>query len=327
MTERTLSFDLCGTLLRARASHDGWTDRLRRQFAAFEVHDAMGPAFELTIHETELPTVDHGLPLMAEARQPDGYFGRAYENDRMIALDVEGGGITVVDHVKRTADAFLRPGSEARFFGTAVMLVIDAALAASGQQLVHGASLIEPHSGRALLIVVPSGGGKTTTSLALAHDGFQLMTDDASVLIPGADRPRIWGLPRALKVHRRTAELLPWVGPLSEKWDENDEQGITPAALGDRIAVAPLALAELGAIMLLGPRSPDRHRVEPVAKSEILIAMSHDNVSWSRSGMTPKARRRFEVFGQAVAQVPAFRISAGTRLAELPALVTAAMNS
>jgi hypothetical protein len=244
----------------------------------------------------------------------------------MAILEVMNGGISVIDHGAGTADAYLRPGSQAQFFGSAIMLLVDAALTAAGQELIHGASLVEARSGLAILIVVPSGGGKTTTSLALARGGFRLMTDDASVLQPDRSRPRVWGMPRMLKVHRRTAELLPWVGPLTDKWDENGEQGVALESIGDRIAIATPAPVELGAIILLGPRSSGGSHVAPLAKSEMLTAIAHDNVAWRPAGMTPKAVRRFETFARTVAQVPAFRLSAGTDLASLPDLLRTALD-
>ena len=328
MIERCLVLDFCGARLRVAAPNEEWIDRFRRYFPAFVVaEDARRDSdFELRLCESASPKSSHDLPLTTEGIQNDGFFGRVFENDRMIVLEVDGGGVTAIDHVKRRADVVVRPGTYPEFFGTAVIVVVDATLAAAGQQLIHGASLIEPRSGRAVLVVAASGGGKTTTSLALAHAGFQLMTDDASVLIPGAPRPRVWGLPRALKVHRHTAEMLSWLGPLADRWDKNQEQGIATTALADRIAVAPVAPIELGAIMLLGPRSELGHRVEPMSKGELLVALAHDNVAWRRSGMTPKALRRFEVFARAVAQVPAFRISAGSDLAQFPELVSAVMS-
>ena len=55
-----------------------------------------------------------------------------------------------------------------------------------------------------------------------------------------------WGLPRDLKVHRNTAEMMPWLKPyLIGKWNDEGEQAITRAALSGRILsrqprVAPL---------------------------------------------------------------------------------------
>ena len=47
-----------------------------------------------------------------------------------------------------------------------------------------------------------------------------------------------WGLPRDLKVHRNTAEMMPWLKPyLKGKWNDEGEQAVTRAALSDRIRV------------------------------------------------------------------------------------------
>lgn len=328
MTETAILFDFAGSRFRVTADAESWIDRLRQAFSVFVVDDqATTPDFELTIRETSSPSWAGDLPLTWDGQLPDGWTGRVFETDGSAVLEVDGGGILVIDHVKRKAVAEFRPGSHTHFFGSAVMLVIDAALLATGQHMVHAACLIEKRSGRAALICVPSGGGKTTTALALAHDGFSLMTDDASALIPDGARPHVWGFPRALKVHRRTAELLPWIGTLPDRWDEYGEQGVSLDSLADRIDIAAgRGPVELAAIFQLGPRSAGEHAISLLPKPEMLVAIAHDNVAWRAAGMVPRAVRRFDVYAQTVAQVPTFIISAGTDLATLPALVAAAME-
>lgn len=327
VTEATILLDFGGSLVRAVADTQSWIDRLRQAFSTF-VCDARAakPDFELMFRETTAPAWARDLPLTWEGRLPDGFMGRIYEAEGSAVLEVDDGGIVVIDHQKRNAVAEFRPGSHASFFGSAVMLVVESALAAKGQYMIHAACLIEKRSGRAALFCVPSGGGKTTTAMTLAHDGFSLMTDDASVLVHGSARPQVWGFPRALKVHRRTAELLPWLGTLPDRWDEDGEQGVTLDSLAGRIDVAGLEPVELAAIFQLGPRSAGGHSISVQPKAEMLFAIAHDNVAWRPAGMVPKAVRRFDAFAQAVAQVPTFNISAGTDLATLPALVAAAMN-
>ncbi|MBA3448756.1 MAG: hypothetical protein H0T56_14355 [Pseudaminobacter sp.] len=327
MTESSTRFDFGGAGLSVTANSSAWTDWLRRSFPTF-IDDAPARAddFTLNVIETRNPGPGPKLPLTWAGHLPDGFMGRVSEMEGVAVLEVEGGGVTVIDHRKRAAAAHVRPASYAQFFGSAVMLVVDAAIAAGDQQLVHGASLVEKKSGRAVLICVPSGGGKTTTALALAHDGFSLMTDDASVLIPDATRPQVWGLPRMLKVHRNTARLMPWVGPLPDIWDANGEQGLSLDSLAGRIDVAAPGPAELGAVFLLGPRSPGPHRVSPLPKAEMLIAVSHDNVAWRAAGMVSKALLRFDVLARTIALAPTFRIEAGPDLASLPGLVVAAVN-
>lgn len=328
MTEAAILLDFAGSRFKVTADTGSWIDGLRQAFSGFVRDDTVAsPDFELTIRESSNPVWAGGLPLTWEGQLPDGHMGRVFESDGSAVLEVDGGGVLVIDHIGRKALAEFRPGSHSHFFGSAVMLVADAALMATGQHIVHAACLIEKRSGRAALVSVPSGGGKTTTSLALAHDGFALMTDDASALVPDAARPRVWGFPRPLKVHRRTAELLPWLGSLPDRWDENGEQGVALDSLADRIDVAAgREPVELAAIFLLGPRSRGGHAISPLPKSEMLFAMAHDNVAWRAAGMVPRAIGRFNAFAQTVAQVPTFVISAGTELATLPSLVAAAMN-
>jgi hypothetical protein len=326
MTDIELHLDFCGARMRVCADKDAFIKPFQKAFPDFI---AAGPfeqhVFKLTIEETDTPAIPHDLPLTYDGPMADGQIGKIFESESISIMEIEDGGFVLIDHAARTAHARLRPDTT-RFFGSPMMTVIDSALMSAGQQMVHAASLVDEISGKAILFCVPSGGGKTTTSLALAHGGFRLMTDDASVLIPTASGFAVWGMPRALKVHFKTAELLPWVGPLEDKWDENGEQGVKIKDLADRISVAAASPVELGAIVLIGPRSPAGHSVAPVAKPELLVALAHDNVAWRQAGMTPKALRTYATFSRAVASVPTFKLSAGTDLASLPSVLREALQ-
>ena len=326
MTDLEVLLDFCGARMRVIADDDSWLKPFHRAFPDFMADGPSGAdEFLLTIEETDTPAIAHDLPLTYDGPMADGQVGKIFESESSSIMEIEDGGTVVIDHGAHTAHARLRPGST-RFYGSPMMTVIDAALVAAGQQMVHAASLIDERSGKAILFCVPSGGGKTTTSLALAHGGFKLMTDDASILVPKKNGFDVWGMPRALKVHVKTADLLPWVGPLEDKWDENGEQGVKISDLAGRISVAEPGPVELGAIVLIGPRSPSGHTVTPVAKPEILVALAHDNVAWRQAGMTPKALRAFAVFSRAVAGVPTFKLSAGTDLAILPDVLNEALR-
>jgi hypothetical protein len=328
MTDHRMVLEFQGSRLLVEADERAWLERLVRAFPAFGGESGGRPHdFALTIRETDAPPKPHGLPLTWAGLQPDGYAARISEQDELVILELEDGGTVVIDHDARTAVASLRPGSYAQFFGSPLMLVLQSALAASGQRLIHAACLVERRSGRAVLICVPSGGGKTTTALALAHDGFALITDDAAVLVPDESRPRVWGLPRPLKVHRVTAQLLPWIGPLPDRWDENGEQGVTLESLAGKIEVAPPEPVELGAMFELGPRSADGHKIAPLPKPDMLVGLAHDNVAFRAAGMLPTTLKRYQAFARAVSQAPTFRISAGPDLASLPSMVAAAMNA
>lgn len=326
MADPVLSLDFFGARFSATARSEKWLERLRQAFPAFIGADPAPGDFSLTIMETTSQDEPPDLPLTWEGNLPDGRPGQVWETAFTAVLAVEDSVVVRIDHEKRTATAHVTSGGEAALFSSALMFILDAALLADGQQLVHGACLVEERSQRAAMICVPSGGGKTTTSMALARDGFSLMTDDASVLIQNSDRPFVWGLPRPLKVHRFTAELLSWVGPMPDKWDENGEQAIKLAEISDRLSVMAPQPVELGAIFMLGPRSPGEHVVKPMPKPEMLIGIAHDNVAFRAAGMTPRALSRFGQLGAMVAKVPTFQISAGRELASLPAMIAAVMN-
>ena len=328
MADASLNLDFFGARLRATASEAGWLEGLATQFAAFVAADTgSADAFRLQIQETPNPEVASDISMTWEGEMPDGRHGMVFESDDRAVLKIEDSVVLTIDRAKREALALVRPGSHAAFSTSPVMFVLDAVLTAGGQQFMHAACLVEKSTGGGVLICVPSGGGKTTTSLALCHDGFALMTDDTSVVAPGADGPLVWGLPRALKVHRKTAELLPWVGPLSDKWDRNGEQAVPLASIEDRIAVMKPKPTRLAAIFLLGPRSSQGHVVSRLSKADMLVAIAHDNVPWRPAGMTSKALRSFAIMAQAVADVPAFVISAGEELSTLPAMVAEVLGN
>lgn len=201
--------------------------------------------------------------------------------------------------------------------------VIDAALAASGQYLVHGAALALPdHDADSLLVFAQSGSGKTTTALALALGGFALMTDDAIVLQPngfhGQDGAFAWGLPRALKVHRVTAQLLPAVAPLLQgDWDENDEQVLTAATLSRIAATAKTKPLKIAAIAVLGQRTEADHALRPLHKATALKLLTEDNVRRTPHGVSPTQAARFRALSSLIGATPTFELRVGARLPEL----------
>jgi hypothetical protein len=304
--------------------------RIAALFGRFVVdgHAPSAPVFEVAIRTSEHPSIDHDLPLTWQGAQPDGLPAEVYEGAEKVAQFVDGRVAMTVDHAAGTADIQMRPDGLRAFGGSALMQIVDAGLGRQGHHMVHAATLVEETSGKAVLLSVKSGGGKTTTSLALARNGFALMTDDASVLVPGREGvpSRVWGLPRPLKVHRRTAELMPWVGPLEDRWDVNGEQAVPLDTIADRIDVMAPRPVEFGAVIHIGPRSPDGHRLTPMEKAETLVELAHENVAWRKAGMTRQAMDRFRAFARAVGEAPTFMLSAGTDLDALPAVVADAMR-
>lgn len=326
MHDRQAWLDFCGARMLVASNNSEAIECFTRLFPAFLTKNDGGPV-EMTFNLIETGKADTttDLPLTWAGLMPEGYNARIHESENETILIIEERVAIRFDHTEGLVEATYPPGRLDEVINCAGFMIVAAAVERNGQTLIHAATLIERLSGMAILLCVPSGGGKTTTSLALAHEGYDLVTDDASVLscLTERTKPQIWGLPRALKVHRKTAELLCWLGPMQDRWDINDEQALPPEILSDRIGhITSPVPTDLAAIIVLGPRSAGGHKLEPLSKPQALIALAGDNVAWRPAGMTARAGNRFDQLSDMVAATPTFLLSAGEDLASLPALVS-----
>jgi hypothetical protein len=294
-----------------------------RGFGAFLAADPNGlaePGFRLRIR-TETPAVPDGLPLVWTGDLPEGGHGRLFETEDRCVLAVSEACVLDIRPGLREADVSLAVDGGRLFMGSASMLLIDLVLLSGNQHLLHAACLTRPGTGGAIVVCGPSGRGKTTTSIALARGGFGLMTDDASVIAFGPDSVHAWGMPRALKVHRYTAALMPWLAPLVGEWGEREEQGVALRDVGPHLHLAPPRPRTLEAVIILGSRRAEGHRLEPISKSEALIEIAVDNIAWFEVGAPQRSAKMFDAMGRALAAVPTYRLHAGPDLDALPAFL------
>lgn len=322
-----VAFDFHGAGLEVEAPRDSWTASMRDSFRWYVADRATEPAFRLSVREDENPQVPSHIPLTWTGQLQEREVGRMYETDTLWALEVENHGYLLIDHAAETAELVMREGSERAFTMTPIVAVLSAALHARAQHIVHGASLGCRDGDGAVLICAPSGYGKTTTSLALAREGFRLFADDVSMIVSRSDNtaPLVWGLPNWLRIHRKTLEMLPWLGPLPDKWNSEDEQAVALHAMERILAVGKTNPARLRAIILIGERS-DRHSVVPLARAEALVRLAKDNVSRSEAGVTPWHRRQFAAYADAIKTCPVFELHAGTDLPALADIVDRALG-
>lgn len=320
-----VAFDMFGAGLGIVAPRPNWYAPFVRMLGRFQTENADIDGFRLVFREDDNPQVPDGIPMTWEGDFLEKRAGRVYEGGMVEVVEVVGHGYVAIDHGAARAEAVMKAGSEEAFAFTPVMNVLDASLKSAGMNLLHGACLTIPNRSGALAICAPSGFGKTTTSLALARGGFGLVSDDASVIGGGADGLLIWGLPRRLKVHRKTAAMMPWIGDLPDTWNEEDEQPVTMDSLREAATVAEPQPTRLAAVIMIGERSAGDHRLTRLSKAEALVRIAQDNVSNSVTGVKAWNRRHFETVAAMLRSVPVFELRAGPGLDTLPLAVETAL--
>ena len=259
LTDRDISawFDLNGTCLRIAARPEHLQPLLLYLAELRCPGPVAGARFDLSIGPQSFDPTPDGMALIFDGRLPEDVPCRLYEVGDTRLMIVPGR-LSARFSLARGVMGVVA-GSEWLIGMTAGILAIEAAAGLSVQTLVHAAALALPGRVDALMLFAPSGAGKTTTALALAAAGFGFLTDDAvflcraaghavaSHMTPSHMAPNhiasghaVWGLPRPLKVHRRTAILLPTVGALlTEVWDKNWEQGVSRRTLALIAPVPP----------------------------------------------------------------------------------------
>jgi hypothetical protein len=324
-------FDLNGARLRVHAEDRTLLDPLLLYLDELRAEAAQSATFVLSLARQADLTLPADAEPIFDGLLPEGVHGQLLiEGDGTSWLAMPGDIALRIAPDRAAAHLAVRPGCERLIGGTAGIHMIETALRRAGQHLLHAAALQLPGTGEAFVLLAPSGSGKTTTSLALALDGFGLLTDDASVLMSGSiqpdGRPRVWGLPRPLKVHRRTAEMLPRVGAvLPEKWNCEDEQALTRQALRAVVDAPPPRPCMLTAAVLLGPRVVGLHQMRAIKRSELLAHLAADNVFKSSRGVLLDDLKRFESMSRIIANVATYELRVGSDLSALARAVTSAL--
>jgi hypothetical protein len=194
--------------------------------------------------------------------------------------------------------------------GSSSFWLLDEILANSRRYLLHGACLAASLTGDSFALFAPSGTGKTTTALALARNGLALAGDDALVLDIEAGVPHLWGIPRAVKIGRNTARLLPWLAP-HFRAEGPEEQAARHAALGQTIELASADRRRCGGIIVLAKPNPIGHRARAIVKADALTHIATDNVRRWPSGVDGKGQAAFAAIAQLVMSVPTIELSVG----------------
>lgn len=325
-------YDLAGLQFEVIATDAAYIEAMDLYLASLSSLDtgteAKG-AFRLTIsagHALELPEGAHILHRGPVFDDPDVSF--ALQGARRIVL-IPGKGMIEIDIGGRTATMTIHPGMASAVRGILGMHAIDSALEAGGQILLHGAAMTLPDRSGGFILHAPSGTGKTTATLQLAFAGYGLYSDDIAVIRPSHAGAELWGLPRHLKIHRRTADLDPRFAALvGDEWNNDGEQSVPRATLEADVRVEPADPVPLKAFIHLvrddgtmaGPTAL-RH----LARPDALVALAADNIRTGTDGVPGFERARMAILSAYIRDTPTFECRIGRDLDGLPQLIAAAL--
>jgi len=207
------------------------------------------------------------------------------------------------------ARVLVAPGSDRWLTGTLAFWLLDELLVGKGRIFLHAACLARP-AGDAILVFAASGTGKTTTALALARNGYGLMGDDVALLEFRDGRPWVWGLPRPINLHRRTAAMLSWIDPILRPW-RGEEQSVPFDKLATCIDRAAAKARPCGAMVMLQPPNPEGHRAAPMARTEAMVQAAADNLRVAPGGLDEDGELAFDALARLIAAVPVLQLEVG----------------
>jgi hypothetical protein len=187
--------------------------------------------------------------------------------------------------------------------------------------LVHAA--LVSYNGDGILLVGPSGAGKTTSSLSCMTAGFRYLAEDlAGLEILGDGAP--WGhsVYGSALVDEETLRRLPTLREhaIAGRYSHEEKQlvlisQVNPAELMSNTRIRVVALVRLA--------EENRTRVRPATKGESLLAMVRSAL---QRGVLSPGRRGFELLGCLSEDVPSFWLEVGPDLKDVPRFLRALLR-
>jgi len=287
-----------------------------------------GKRWQLDVRRGEISNRDDALRLLWEGELGPDCFASNWAGPRSRRWELKNTGEVDVDLAQCRATITLRPNVPSQAVEYFVTSFVSVPLAEAGVAPVHAACLAAPagDAWRSILVVALSNTGKTTTSLALADQGWKLMGDDVAYLDGRAGDWRAWGYPRQCHIRPYTLSLLPWLAelPLVRRVGV-EELGLPLALLGDRVwnsrSESHGTALPLGLIVVLEPHNREGHRLRQLDRASALIGLSHENVRPVEGAADLTASQLFGLFAKVVQQTPVVGLSVGPRCTGLVELL------
>ena len=189
---------------------------------------------------------------------------------------------------------------------------------------LHAATLVRDN--QAILVMAPSGTGKTTTSLALTDGGWQLMADDLSLVRQGAQGVEGLGVTRPCNIRRASLTYLPWLTELLDVFDACDEAELPLTRLAERAAM-PCRWVPLRAIVCLASPNSMAHQMEAISPTDTLLHLSRETVQPVDGAQDRLAAKLFGRLAELSRTVPGYRLSAGPVVSTVGQAIDAVLDA
>jgi hypothetical protein len=254
--------------------------------------------------------------------QPSGY-GTHGGNPQVLYWKYDRYGLMgKLDYRRRKAILCITPAglsNVSNLMELAVLYPLIALTRRHGWHFFHSAAAANGEGG--ILILGPSGAGKTTSALHLAARGYRILSDETNIVRENGRSFVLTAFPRALQLKAVTlpqlARIRPQAAPLLET--EPDKFLLPPDAFAEEPHRAP---ARLKGVVLLRYEEGAPFDRRPLTESGFFSRSARDPVDYSRFGCDASYERRYRRFvRKLLGSAPSFHIRYGRP--DLPRLIEA----
>lgn len=315
---KTFSFDLLGQAFDVACETDAMIEPLRGLIGEWETRPSYDHAMAPDRPTLEISMVG-GQDIVRPGKETTIFEGKIVEEGPFILAQGEAGwSVTAPGEVAvrfsdndTRARMVISPQCRQSLLGVTSSFALDHAVTQSGLCIAHAACMETPDASSRLLLHAPSGTGKTTTAIALIDMGYRLSSDDATILSAGRDgTTNANGIPRALKVHRKTGNMFDWLSRLvaNGDWDSNGEQWVHRARLAEHGYLAEKTPKPVSAVIALARTDGPMLFAKEPSGAEALWRMLDDNINLGPNGLLPGNENRLNLFSNMLATTPAYRL-------------------
>jgi hypothetical protein len=199
----------------------------------------------------------------------------------------------------------------------ALSYAVQGALRKAGLFDLHAACVVEPASGAGLLIIGPSGSGKSSLTVRLAAAGWGYLTDDMLALREESSSIRVWAFRRAFSVSEQSlagagqSSLIGLLGPPVHS--DPTKRSLDPADCFPGQFVESCTPRAVCFSVVTGGRVSRLESLSPAETMRRLVRHS----PWA-SYDTSTAREHLGALGRLASQCRGFALAAGRDLHDQP---------